>query len=159
MDISIPQIIAAILNFIILLLIVKHFWFDKITAIVDSRQNEIINKIEDTDKNQKLALELKEKNELELSNSKKQGKTIVEEYKLKAEKVYEDILKEAHEEADGIIKKSRLEAERQKKNAEDEIKTEAVELAVLVSSKAFEKTIDDLEHRRLIKDFISKVGI
>ncbi len=61
MDISIPQIIAAILNFIILLLIVKHFWFDKITAIVDSRQNEIINKIEDTDKNQKLALELKRK--------------------------------------------------------------------------------------------------
>ncbi|AJD30154.1 MULTISPECIES: F0F1 ATP synthase subunit B [Clostridium] len=159
MDISIPQIIAAILNFIILLLIVKHFWFDKITAIVDSRQNEIINKIEDTDKNQKLALELKEKNELELSNSKKQGKTIVEEYKLKAEKVYEDILKEAHEEADGIIKKSRLEAERQKKNAEEEIKAEAVELAVLVSSRTLEKTIDDLEHRRLIKDFISKVGI
>ncbi|AVP60855.1 F0F1 ATP synthase subunit B [Clostridium sporogenes] len=159
MDISIPQIIAAILNFIILLLIVKHFWFDKITAIVDSRQNEIINKIEDTDKNQKLALELKEKNELELSNSKKQGKTIVEEYKLKAEKVYEDILKEAHEEADGIIKKSRLEAERQKKNAEEEIKAEAVELAVLVSSRTLEKTIDDIEHRRLIKDFISKVGI
>ena len=159
MDISIPQIIAAILNFIILLLIVKHFWFDKITAIVDSRQNEIINKIEDTDKNQKLALELKEKSELELSNSKKQGKTIVEEYKLKAEKVYEDILKEAHEEADGIIKKSRLEAERQKKNAEEEIKAEAVELAVLVSSRTLEKTIDDLEHRRLIKDFISKVGI
>lgn len=159
MNISIPQIIAAILNFIILLLIVKHFWFDKITAVVDSRQSEIINKIKDTDKNQKLALELKEKNELELSNAKNQGKTIVEEYKSKAENVYEDIVKEAHEEADRIIKKSRLEAERQKKNAEEEIRAEAVELAVLVSSKTLEKTIDDLEHRRLIKDFISKVGI
>lgn len=34
----------------------------------------------------------------------KQGKTIVEEYKSKAENVYEDIVKEAHEEADRIIK-------------------------------------------------------
>ncbi|EJO5346226.1 F0F1 ATP synthase subunit B [Clostridium botulinum] len=159
MEISIPQIIAAILNFIILLLIVKHFWFDKITAIVDSRQNEIVNKIKDADKNQKLALELKEKNQLELNNAKKQGKTIVEEYKSKAEKVHEDILKEAHEEADRIIERSRSEAERQKKNAQEQIKTEAVELAVLVSSKTLEKTIDDMEHRRLIKDFISKVGI
>ncbi|NFV13661.1 F0F1 ATP synthase subunit B [Clostridium sporogenes] len=159
MNISIPQVIAAILNFIILLLIVKHFWFHKIAAIVDSRQNEIINKIEDTDKNQKLALELKEKNQIELSNAKKEGKTIVEGYKSKAEKVYDDILKEAHEEAEEIIKKSKLEAERQKKNAEEEIKRDAVELAVLVSSKTLEKTIDDLEHRRLIKDFISKVGI
>lgn len=159
MDISIPQVIASILNFIILLLILKHFWFDKITAVVDSRQNEIITKIEDADKNQKIALDLKEKNQLELTNAKKQGKTIVEGYKSKAETVYEDIVKEAHEEADRIIERSRLEAERQKKNAEEEIKTEAVELAVLVSSKTLEKTIDDLEHRRLIKDFISKVGM
>lgn len=159
MEISIPQVIVTIINFIIFLLIVKHFWFDKITVIVDKRQNEIINKINEADENQKIAKQLKEENQLLLNNAKKEGKTIVEEYKIKAEKVYEDIVKDAHEEADRIIERSRLEAERQKKNAEEEIKTEAVELALLVSSKTLERTIDYDEHRRLIKDFISKVGI
>ncbi len=71
MEISIPQVIASILNFIILLLILKHFWFDKITAVVDSRQNEIITKIEDADRNQKIALDLKEKNQLETKQMQK----------------------------------------------------------------------------------------
>lgn len=61
MEISIPQVIASILNFIILLLILKHFWFDKITAVVDSRQNEIITKIEDADRNQKNSIRSKRK--------------------------------------------------------------------------------------------------
>ncbi len=71
MEISIPQVIASILNFIILLLILKHFWFDKITAVVDSRQNEIITKIEDADRNQKIALDLKEKKSIRTKQCKK----------------------------------------------------------------------------------------
>ncbi|EET86773.1 F0F1 ATP synthase subunit B [Clostridium carboxidivorans P7] len=79
--------------------------------------------------------------------------------KNKAEKVSSDILKEAHEEAETIVKRAKLEAEREKEKATDEIKNQVVDLAVLVSSKALEESIDEDQHRRLIKDFIAKVGI
>lgn len=55
--------------------------------------------------------------------------------------------------------RARKEAEREKEKAAEEIKSQAVELAILLSQKALEKTIDENEHRRLINDFISKVGI
>ena len=84
---------------------------------------------------------------------------IVEDYKVKAGKVSSDILKEAHEEAQTIVNRAKVEAEREKEKAADEIKGQVVDLAVLVSSRALEGSIDEEQHRRLIKDFIAKVGI
>ncbi len=58
-----------------------------------------------------------------------------------------------------ILNRAKTEAEREKQKAEDDIKNQVVDLAVLVSSKALESSIDEAQHRKLIKDFIAKVGI
>lgn len=159
MEIKIPQLIATIINFAILYFILRHFLFKRVNDTISNRQNEIINKINKTEDDMKKAEALKIENENNLKQARQQGKTIVEEYKIKAEKVSSDVLKEAHEEAETIIGRAKTEAEREKEKAADEIKNQVVDLAVLISSKALEESINEEQHRRLIKDFIAKVGI
>lgn len=159
MEIHGSQIIMTIINFGILLLILRHFLFNKVNDAINSRQNEIINKINKTEDDMKKAETLRIENENNLKQAREQGKNIVEEYKVKAEKVSSDVLQEAREEAETIITRAKTEAEREKEKAADEIKTQVVDLAVLLSSKALEQSIDEEQHRRLIKDFIAKVGI
>lgn len=159
MEIHIPVVVITIINFGILLLILRHFLFNKVNEAIDSRQNEIINKINKTEEDMKKAESLRIENETNLKQAREQGKTIVEEYKIKAEKVSSELLNEAREEAETIIKRARTEAGREKEKAADEIKGQVVDLAVLISSKALEQSIDEEQHRRLIKDFIAKVGI
>ncbi|GAA0744300.1 F0F1 ATP synthase subunit B [Clostridium oceanicum] len=159
MGVSTSTTIITIINFLIILFVVKHFWFEKISLVIDERRKDIMTNITQAKEDKENAKKLKEENQLALSNAKQEGKSIVEKYKSKAENVYDDILKEARSEADKIIERSRMEAEREKKKAQEEIKVQAVDLAVEVSSKALMKSIDEQEHRRLIKDFISKVGI
>lgn len=159
MEIHIPQLIATLINFAILFFILRHFLFKKVNDTISSRQNEIVNKINKTEEDMKKAEELKIENETNLKQSREKGKTIVEEYKIKAEKVSSDLLNEAREEAGTIIERARTEAGREKEKAADEIKSQVVDLAVLISSKALEQSIDEEQHRRLIKDFIAKVGI
>lgn len=159
MEINVSQIIATIINFLILYLILRHFLFKPVNDNIDKRQNEIITKINETEEDRRKAKELRIENENKLNSARQEGKNIVEDYKNKAEKVEADVLKEAHEEAETIIKRAKVEAEREKEKAADEIKNQVVDLAVLLSSKALEESIDEDQHRRLIKDFIAKVGI
>lgn len=159
MEIEVSKLIATLINFLILFLILKHYLFKPVNNMIDKRQNEIVDKINKTDEDMKKAEALKSENEKILSGAKDEGKNIVEDYKVKAEQLSSGIVKDAKDEADTIIKRAKTEAERQTEKAADEIKNQIVDLAVLMSSKALGETIDEDQHRRLIKDFIVKVGI
>jgi len=159
MEIDVSKLIATLINFLILFLILKHYLFKPVNNMIDKRQNEIVDKINKTDEDMKKAEALKNENDKILSGAKNDGINIVEGYKVKAEQLSSDIVKGARDEADTIIKRAKTEAERQTEKAADEMKNQIVDLAVLMSSKALGETVDEDQHRRLIKDFIVKVGI
>lgn len=159
MGVNVPQIIATMINFALLYFILRHFLFNPVNNVISSRENEIVYRINKSEEDMKKAEALRIENEHELKAAKDEGKNIVEGYKTKAEKVSDDIVKDAKDEAQLLLERARVEAEREKEKARDEIKTQAVDLAILLSSKALETSINEDEHRRLIEQFIAKVGI
>ncbi|WP_416175781.1 F0F1 ATP synthase subunit B [Clostridium sp.] len=159
MQIVLGKVIITIINFIILYFILKHFFFDTVNNRITSREEEIAFKIKSADENQQKSKEILAKHNKLLTSSKQEGKNIVEEYKNKASKVSDDIIKDAQKEAQLILSRAKTEADREREKAKDDIKSQVVNLAMLVSSKALEGSIDEEQHRRLIQDFISKVGI
>jgi F-type H+-transporting ATPase subunit b len=158
MDISVVTICWTIANFIILMAILRYFFFDKVNKVIDDRNEEVVSTIKNADTQKEQAKLLKIESEKNLEDSKIQGKNIVEDYKQKAEKVSEQIKSEASSEAELIIVRAKSDIEREKEKAEEELKNKVVDLAVILSSKALEKAIDEAEHRRLIEEFIAKVG-
>ena len=56
------------------------------------------------------------------------------------------------------MERSRVEIEREKEKAASEIQKQVIDLSLILSEKALEKLIDEKEHRKLIEDFIVKVG-
>jgi len=159
MKIEIADIIGTIINFIILYAILRHFFFDKVNKVITSRSEEIKSNINSAEDNKKKAELLRIENEEKLSNAKIEGKKIIENFKAKADKISDDIVKGANEEAGLIMERARVETEREREKLKSEVKTQAVDLAILLSSKALEEAIDETEHRRLIDNFIAKVGI
>jgi F-type H+-transporting ATPase subunit b len=159
MEINLSLILGTIMNFIILLWILKHFFFNKVKTIVDDRQSEIEDKIIRADEDLEKARIFKLENERMLRSARDEGKKITEEYKKKADKVHSEILQEANKEANVIMERAKVEVEREKNKAEAELKKQVVDLAVMLSVRALEESIDEEKHRRLINDFIAKVGI
>lgn len=159
MDINIPQMIATIINFVVLYLVLRHFLFDPVNNVINSRENEISGRIKKSEEDMKRAEVLRIENEEKLKEAKYEGKSIVEKYKAKAEKVSSDIISEAKDEAQLVMERARKEAEREKEKAKEEIKSQIVNLALILSSKALEESIDEEKHRKLIDEFIAKVGI
>ncbi|WP_212904381.1 F0F1 ATP synthase subunit B [Clostridium polyendosporum] len=159
MNIDWLHVLAAVINFIILYLILKHFFFKKVEKVIDDRQNDIESKLNKADEDVEKARMLLLQNERILKSAKEEGKKITEVQKQKADKIYQEIVDEANKEARTIADRARVEVKREKEKAEHEIKEQVIELAVLLSSKALEESIDESKHRELINDFIAKVGI
>ena len=153
-----PTIVWTIINFILLLYILKYLFFKPVSKIMDDRKNGINMSIKNAkDNEEKAEVSRKEKDQL-LHDSKVKGREIVEEYKVNAQNISQEIINDAKKESIIIMERSRVEIEREKEKAASEIKKQVIDLSLILSEKALEQHIDETEHRRLIEDFIFKVG-
>lgn len=157
-SIHISTVVATMINFLVLLAILNYFLFKPVNKLINKRQEDIKSSIDLAKQDREKAEELRLQSENEYRNNLDKGKSIIAEYKVKAEDMQSDILKQAKSEAELIMERARKEADREREKLKAEIKTEAINLAILVSSKALEETIDEDKQRKLIEDFIAKVG-
>ncbi|KEI00305.1 F0F1 ATP synthase subunit B [Clostridium botulinum] len=158
MEFTISTFVWTIINFLVLLGILSYFLFKPVNLVIDRRNSEIENDINQAKTDKEKAEELRIANQKEYKAAKKEGKTIVENYKAKAENVSQEIISDAHKEAELIIQRAKKEIQREREKAEDEVKNKTIELALELSKKALEQSIDEKVHRELIDNFISKVG-
>ena len=158
MEINPSTLIATIINFVVLYLILKHFFFGKVEAIISERENLINQQLDEAEEEAEKARMLAIENQRMLKNARDEGKLLTKRHKEKAEKIYDEIIEEANKESKIIIERAKIEINRQKEKAEYQLKKEAVELAIALSQKVIEKNIDESKNRELIDDFLSKVG-
>lgn len=158
MHIDISVVLATIINFIILILILKHFFWDKIGAVIKEREAYINGKLTEADEEAEKARLYLVENERILKSSKDEGNKIIEEKKAKANSIYNEIVAEANKESKAIMARANTEIEREKEKAQYEIKKEVVNLAIDLSAKAIQEKVEEDKQRDLINDFITKVG-
>lgn len=159
MEIRLSTLIINWINFAIILLILRHFFWAKLKGIIAERQKYIDDKMVKADEDAEKARMYLVKNEEILQTAKEEGKKITEEQRVKGDKLYTEIVENAKVEAVSIKDRASLEIEREKQKAEHEIKKQAVDLAIELSVKALGEQIDEATHRKLIGEFISKVGM
>lgn len=159
MEIDFSTILMTWVNFAIIVLVLKHFFWDKIKGIIQERQDSINEKLTKADEDSEKARMYLLQNERILSEAREEGKKITEQQKQKGDQIYDEIVQNAKDESASIMKRANLEIEREKEKAEYEVKKQAVELAVELSIKALDNQIDEETHRKLIGDFIAKVGM
>jgi F-type H+-transporting ATPase subunit b len=158
LGLDLSTFILTLINFIVIILILKHFLWDKIKLAIQDREDYIETEIGKADEDsQKARLYLIE-NERILKSAKEEGKKIIEKKKDKATKVYDEIVVAANKESKTIMERAKLEIERERQKAEFELKKHVVNLAIEISTKALEEKVENSKQRELINDFIAKVG-
>ena len=159
MEVNYSTLIMNWINFAIIIVLLKYFFWDKIKGILAERQKYVDEKLTKADEDTEKARLYLVKNEQILQSAKDEGKKITEMQKEKGDKLYEEIVQDAKSEAISLKERAGLEIDREKEKAEYEIKKQAVDLAIELSVKALGQQIDKDIHRKLIGDFIAKVGM
>ncbi|MCH5349575.1 MAG: F0F1 ATP synthase subunit B [Oscillospiraceae bacterium] len=158
-SIDLFTILGTIINTLILFLVLKHFLFDKVNAVLDSRRDEVAKTYEDADKALSNAKQLETEYTDKLSSAKEESAEIVKNATKKAQQRSDEIIAEAKDEARGIVDKANSDIEKEKKRAVNQIKDEISDIALSIASSVVSKEIDAKTHEKLIESFIDEISV
>lgn len=147
-----------IINFFILLFIVKKYFKEPIGKILAERKNKIEEDIIKAEKDKKEAENVLNQAEIKIENTKKEAIEIVKRAERKATEEAELILREAKESREKILKSTETEVKKMKENTKEELNEEVKILAADLAEKLIKEKIDSDQEMSLIDEFISKVG-
>ena len=150
--------IIQIINLFIQVFLIKKFLFKPINDILEKRRNLADKEIKEAREAKTEADSLKEQYESSLTNAHAEAAQIVSDAQKEAQSKADTLVRDAQEEVAGIKARAAADIEQEKKKAINEAKDEISSLAMDIAGKVVEKEINEADHKKLIEDFISKVG-
>lgn len=152
------EILVTICNTLITFLIVKHFLFKPIRKMFAARTEEVQAMYDHAEADRAEAEAMKKDYSQSIANAKAEAAQITQSATRRATVRSEEILAEASRQASDMKKKAELSIEQERKKAMNEIKDEIAGLSIMIASKVVEKDISQDDHKRMIEEFIDKVG-
>ena len=147
-----------IINFFLLLFIVKKYFKEPISKIINERKQKIEAELVEATKNKKEAEQLLKEAETQINSSRKEASEIIKNAQRKAEEEAHNLIKEARENRENILKTTELEITKIKNDAKEELGREVKNLAAELAEKIIKEKVDDNQETSLIDKFIAEVG-
>ena len=143
---------------LIICLIAKHFFWDVIVDFLQKREDAIAQDINAGKQARIEGEEYKVQYETQMANVKGEAHEILETAKRNAAAEKKEILDKARVEADGLKTKAMQDIEREKVQAQKEMKQTIADVAFEAAGKIIEKEIDDQQQQKYVAEFIEHAG-
>lgn len=158
MHIDVPVILTTVIGFLIVVWILKKYAWGPVLDLLDARREKIRGDFAAADQARDQAAQLKQEFEVQLSSIKVIEKERVQEAVKRGEDLAGRIQQEARQKADATLDKARTDIEVETRNAQVELKDQVVDLAIGAAEKLIGKSLDEPTHRKLVEDYIAKLG-
>lgn len=151
-------VLVSIVNFLVLLYLLRRFMWGPIMATLDSRAAKIREGLELTESARREREQLKQEVERTLAEARREANAIAERTTKAAEAAAADIRTQAKAEADRIREKGREDAQHLHDQALAQLRTEVASMVVLAASRILGKEINAEQHRALIERSLDEAG-
>ncbi len=150
--------IWTIISFFLLLALLWKVAFPQILKAMKKREETIRQQLEETQKTKKEAESLLDEYKRQLAEARTEAQKIINDGKSLGENMRKEIVQKAQQESNQIVKRAQEEIELQKQKAILELQEKIADLSIMAASKIINKSLDKEDHRRLVEEYISKVG-
>jgi F-type H+-transporting ATPase subunit b len=158
LGINLGYLISQIINFVLLLVILRVFLYKPIVNMLDKRREKIRTDLEEAENARSQAEAARQEYEKQLEEAREERRSILAQAREQADKMREEILDKARGEAQGLVAKTEEEMEALRRQALAGAQDEIVELAMAAAGRVVGESLDAKAHRRLIQEFIAEVG-
>jgi F-type H+-transporting ATPase subunit b len=153
-DINVGLSIWTIVIFLAVLAVLWRFAFGPILAAVNAREEGINQALEEARSRQAEAERLLQEHKEQLADARRQAQEIMAEGRDAAGRLQKEMEGKAREESEAILTRARAEIEREKDAAVDQVRREAVDLALAAASKLLHEKLDGEQDRKLVMDYV-----
>ena len=150
-------LIAQVLNFFVLLVILKKFAYKPLLDLMEARRQRVISDLENAEKNKIASEELKATYEKQLAEVKHEAQVIMDKANKLANETREEIIAQARAEQERLIEAARDQIAREQQKAMMELRNEVASLSMLVATQIVGKSMDEQKDKQIIADVLSKL--
>lgn len=143
LGVNLTDMIIQILATIVLVIIVKKFFWGRITDFLDQRQALMSAELSDAEKAREEAIVLKERHDQELKEVRAKSKEYFDSAKQRGDEEKKRIIRDAKNEAEIIIANGHKEVEFERQKAKEALKKEVVSIASLMTEKVIGEKVDE----------------
>ncbi|MGC9383616.1 MAG: F0F1 ATP synthase subunit B [Kosmotogaceae bacterium] len=149
--------VIQLLNFLLLMWILKKLLYDRFFEIVKKRREEVNLKFSNAENLRKEAEEYKEKYEEELQKTKEQANEMITNAEKRSEQIIQQAKEKAKEESARIKHAAQEDINNQKKKALQEIQASAVEMAVNLVARFLGREMDENLKRKYTQRMLNSM--
>lgn len=151
-------LLTQILNFLILVAILRWLAYKPVVGMLEARSKKIAAELNKADEDRKAAAMTLTKYQDELKNAQAKAQEIIEKAEALAREERAKSIADTKREIEQMKKNAQSEIERERDRAAEQLKAEMVTLSVAAASKIISKNISEKENEALIGDFINRLG-
>jgi F-type H+-transporting ATPase subunit b len=148
---------AQIVNFLILMALLKYFLYDRITGAMDAREEKINSRLEEADRKEKEAQERVEALDEEKNKMAEKRDQLMAEAKEQAESKHKQWEQDARNEVEDLRQRWKDALARQKDSFARDLRQSVVEQVYGVCRRALEDLADVSLEERIVDTFISRI--
>lgn len=156
LGISLPSLIAQLVNFALLLLVLYLFAYKPILRMLDQRSARIKESMQKAEEIKERAARAEEEVKAQLDAARKDGQALVTQARQIGERLKEEAKVEARKEAEVLVARAQGETRREREEAIESLRKEFADLAILAAEKVINQSLDKKAHQRLIEEVLEE---
>ena len=150
-------LLAQIVNFLIILFVLKKFFYKPITKALDDRKRRIEQSLKNADEIEEKLKKTEEKTTQILEEARNQAQSIIQDTTKEAERILENANLEARKTAEDTITSAREDIEKQKEQMQKSLEKETLTLVAEVVKKILGRNLNQREKQDLTSKAISDI--
>ena len=150
LGISLPTLIAQVINFAILFGLLYLVAYKPLMRMLDERSRKIKERIEQTEYIKQQAAHAEQEAEKRIAEASREGQKAIDRALKTGEEIEHKAQEEARQDAEALIAKARVEIQRERDEAIGELRKEFADLTILAAEKVIDRSLDKEAHRQLI---------
>lgn len=138
--------------------ILWRFALPALVGAVEAREKSLRDALDAAARDREAAAAKLAEVEAQLAGARTEAQQLIANGRSAADKLRADLIEQAKAEQTAMLDRARKEIDNEKARAIDDLRREAVELALKGAGKVIEKNLDDATNRQLVESFLASVG-
>ena len=144
-------LVAQIVNFLIILFLLKKFMYKPVLDMLKKREDQIRNGLKNAEEGEKKLTDALEKERQILHKAQEKAKKILADSKLESQELRDETILAAKKEAEKIITQAKETIEQEEKKAEERLTLKIGEIAISLLEKSLTGIFGEKEQKLILK--------
>jgi F-type H+-transporting ATPase subunit b len=148
-----------LIAFFTTLAIMKWKVFGPLSGVIAARREKVAADLDSAEQDREAAEQLASDSRQRLEDARKEADSLRERGRKEGERQGQEVMAAAQEQKERVIEDAQTQITASARRAQQSVKADAVELAMLAAEKVTRQSLDGDEHRRLIEEAIAEADL